>query len=106
MVWTVPDVRKVGRTALFVAVVSLVVSLVIIWFDLGQSWQFSDVFARPQWTSMMAWMVWLYTAYFLSLLLVDLWVDMRCDLVAWAYRGGALAPLCRLLAFGRWPDDH
>ncbi len=90
---------KIGRSALWVAAITLLIALVSIWLDLGQKWRFWEVYTRPQFTSMMTWMVWLYTAYFI-LVLVELWVDMRCDLARWAGRGGMLAPAYRLLCLG------
>lgn len=104
-VFGIRKLAKVGRTALWMAVVTLLVALASIWFDLGQRWRFWEVYTRPQPTSMMAWMVWLYTAYFL-LVLVELWVDIRCDLSRLAAAGGLAAPLYRLLCLGHNCPDQ
>jgi len=91
--------RPIARLALFTALVSLLVSLLHIWFDLGHMGRFYEVYTRPNGLSMMAWMVWLYTVYFL-LLLVELWFDARQDLVRWAERPGWAGRLSRWLSLG------
>lgn len=98
-VFGIRRLATVGRTALWLAVVTLLIALLSIFFDLGQKWRFWEVFTRPQWTSMMAWMVWLYTAYFI-LLLAELWLDMRCDLSRLAGRGGTMGSFYRVLCLG------
>jgi molybdopterin-containing oxidoreductase family membrane subunit len=45
-------------------------------------------------------MVWLYTAYFV-LLVVELWFAMRADLVEWSRRSGLQSLVASFLAFGR-----
>ncbi|MDE3102717.1 MAG: polysulfide reductase NrfD [Chloroflexota bacterium] len=68
--------ERVGPLALFVAVVTLAMALLSILFDLGHMERFWEVYVRPQWHSMMAWMVWLYTAYFV-LLVAELGVALH-----------------------------
>ena len=60
--------EQIGPLALFTAAVTLAMALISILFDLGHMERFWEVFVRPQFHSMMAWMVWLYTSYFLLLL--------------------------------------
>jgi molybdopterin-containing oxidoreductase family membrane subunit len=79
-VFGVHRLEKIARLALYVAAITLVMALMTIWFDLGHLERFYYVFLRPQFHSMMAWMVWLYTAYFL-LLLAELYFAMRRDLL-------------------------
>ncbi len=67
-VFGVRQFERVGPLALFVALVTLAMALISILFDLGHMERFWEVFLRPQFHSMMAWMVWLYTAYFVLLL--------------------------------------
>ena len=98
-VFQIKALRKIGRLALFTAALTLLMALLSIWFDLGHMWRNYEVFTRPNFTSMMAWMVWLYTAYFL-LILVELWFELRCDLAALADRGGLLSPVYRVLSLG------
>jgi len=79
-VFGVHRLEKIAKLALYVAAITLVMALMTIWFDLGHLERFYYVFLRPQFHSMMAWMVWLYTAYFL-LLLAELYFAMRRDLL-------------------------
>jgi len=72
--------EPIAKLALFVAAVTLAMALMSISFDLGHMERFYYVFLRPQFHSMMAWMVWLYTGYFL-LLLGELFFALRRDLV-------------------------
>ena len=75
-VFRVERLRPLGRTALFTAAVTLFMALFTIWMDLGHMERFWEVLTRPNFHSMMAWMVWLYSAYFL-LILAELWLDLR-----------------------------
>ncbi len=96
------DVRRlepVGKLALFTALVALLGALLIIWFDIGHMERFWYVYAYGRPISMMAWMVWLYTAYFV-LILVELWFALRQDLVRWSTRSDLRGALARLLTFG------
>ena len=77
-VFGVRRLDQIGRLSLYVAVVTLLMALLTIWFDIGHMERFWEVFSRPQFHSMMAWMVWLYTAYFV-LLLSELYYAMRRD---------------------------
>lgn len=97
--------ERVGKMALFVAVITLVMALLTIFFDLGHEWRFYEVYTSPHFSSMMAWMVWLYTAYFI-LVLTELWVILRCDLDRLAREEGALARVYRVLSLGwRCPEE-
>jgi molybdopterin-containing oxidoreductase family membrane subunit len=96
--------ERIGKLALFTAFVTLACALLAIWLDLGHPFRFWKVYTNPQPTSMMAWMVWLYTAYFL-LVIVELWFAVRADLVAVARGGGLAAGVARTLAFGSTDPD-
>jgi Ni/Fe-hydrogenase subunit HybB-like protein len=98
-VFQVRALRKIGRLALFTAALTLMMALLSIWFDLGHMWRAYEVMTRPNFTSMMAWMVWLYSAYFL-LILVELWFELRCDLATLATHKGLLRPVYLLLSLG------
>ncbi|RMH31637.1 MAG: hypothetical protein D6692_00300 [Planctomycetota bacterium] len=98
-VFHIQALKPIGRLALFTAALTLLMALLSIWFDLGHMWRNYEVFTRPNFTSMMAWMVWLYSAYFL-LILAELWFELRCDLAALADRGGVMGPIYRVLALG------
>jgi molybdopterin-containing oxidoreductase family membrane subunit len=49
---------------------------------------------------MMAWMIWLYTAYFI-LLIVEIWFALRADLASVSRRLDLVGGLARLLTMGR-----
>ncbi len=91
--------RPIARLSLFTAIVSLLVALLHIWFDLGHMERFYEVYTRPNFKSMMAWMVWLYTAYFL-LLLAEFWFDARQDFIRWAKKPGIVGTISRILTLG------
>lgn len=95
----IEKLRPVVRPALFTSVITLVIALVCILFDLGQMWRFWEVFTRPNFTSLMAWMVWLYTLYAI-LLFTELWFEMRTDLAVLSGRGGRWAGLYKILTLG------
>ena len=67
-VFGIRRLAPIGPIALYTAAVTLVLALLSILFDLGHMERFWEVFLRPQFHSMMAWMVWLYAAYFVVLL--------------------------------------
>jgi protein NrfD len=88
--------EPIGKLALFTALVSLIGALFTIWLDLGHEWRFYRVFTSPNPTSMMAWMVWLYTAYSI-VLTAELWFALRGDLVEWSTQRSARGRLANLL---------
>lgn len=91
--------ERIGRLAVFTAVVTLLLALLSIWADLGHMLRAWHVMAYANFKSPMAWMIWLYSTYF-ALLLVELWFLLRHDVVAGigarGFKGGAY----RLLALG------
>lgn len=95
-VFGMEQLARVGKLALFTALVFLVSAVLLIWFDLGHMERFWKVYFGGNPASMMAWMVWLYTAYFV-LLLVELWFALRADLVEWSRRTGIQGALASLL---------
>ncbi|MGC8782183.1 MAG: NrfD/PsrC family molybdoenzyme membrane anchor subunit, partial [Anaerolineae bacterium] len=74
--------EQVGKLALFTALVTLIGALICIWMDLGHPERAWKLALQTSFRSVMGWMIWLYAAYFV-LLLVELWLAMRADLVAW-----------------------
>ena len=74
--------EPVGKYALFTALATLFMALLTIWSDIGHMPRAIEIFTRPQFHSMMAWMVWLYTSYFI-LLLAELFFAFRVDLPMW-----------------------
>ncbi len=68
-VFGVERLKPIAPMALAIALACLGAALVTVWFDLGHMERVFSVFLRPNFTSMMAWMVWLYTAYAITVLL-------------------------------------
>jgi molybdopterin-containing oxidoreductase family membrane subunit len=99
-VFGVKRLEPVGKLALFTALVTLLSALVTIWFDIGHMGRFWKVFTSFAWESMMAWMIWLYTAYFI-LLIVEIWFALRADLASVSRRLDLVGGLARLLTMGR-----
>lgn len=91
--------EPIGKLALFLAFVTLACALLVIWLDLGRPLRFWKIYTNPQPSSMMSWMVWLYTAYF-ALVVVELWVALRADLVVAAGGRGIAASVARILTLG------
>lgn len=98
-VFNLKQFEKVGRLALFTALVTLLLALLSIWADLGHMERFWHVFAYPNFRSPMAWMIWLYTTYFV-LLAVELWFLLRRDLVRGAQNTDWKARVYRVLSLG------
>jgi molybdopterin-containing oxidoreductase family membrane subunit len=98
--------ESIGRIALFTAVITLVLALLSISADLGHTFRAWHVLVYPNFKSPMAWMIWLYAAYFVILLL-ELWFVMRHDLVVGARENsGFRSSLYRLLVFGSKEDSE
>ena len=73
-VFKVKMFEKVGKLALITALVTLLCALLSIWLDLGHMWRAYEVITRPNLPhSMMAWMIWLYSAYMILLILETLY---------------------------------
>jgi len=103
-VFGVKRFEAIGRTALFTALVTLMLALLAIWADLGHMGRSWHVLAYPNFKSPMAWMIWLYGAYFL-LLAVELWFLTRRDLVNGGRGSGWKARVYRVLALGSQEDS-
>lgn len=71
--------ERVARLALVTTLVTLVMGLLTIWMDIGHVGRFWEIFLRPNPTSMMAWMVWLYSMFFL-IVLAQFVLVVRADL--------------------------
>lgn len=91
--------EKVGRVALLSAIISMFVALAFIGLDLGRMDRALNPLRFFNWTSPLAWEVRFYVLYIL-LLMTELWLTMRQDLIR-AGQGTALrAAISRRLAFG------
>jgi molybdopterin-containing oxidoreductase family membrane subunit len=62
-------------------------------------WRFWHVYAYPNFRSPMAWMIWLYTGYFL-LVIAELWFLLRRDLIIGSQGTGWKAKVYRVLKLG------
>ena len=98
-VFDVKRFERIGRLAVFTAVVTLFLALLSIWADLGHMARAWHVLVYANFKSPMAWMIWLYSTYFV-LLVVELWFLLRRDLVAGAATPGAKGAIYRVLALG------
>jgi len=96
--------ERIGRLAVFTAVVTLFLALLSIWVDLGHMQRAWHVLVYPNFKSPMAWMIWLYSTY-LVLLVVELWFLLRRDLVAGARSTGWKSRIYRALALGSRDDS-
>lgn len=91
--------EKVGRVALFSALVTLLMALLSIWADLGHMFRAWHVIIYPNFKSPMAWMIWLYSGYFIILAL-ELWFLLRRDLVRGSVEPGWRGKVYRILSLG------
>lgn len=98
-VFNVRRFEKIGRLALFTAVVTLLLALLAIWADIGHMSRAWHVIAYANFKSPMAWMIWLYSTYFV-LLVVELWFLLRRDLVVGADTQGVRGAVYRFLSLG------
>ncbi len=99
-VFQIERLEKIGKLALWTALVTLVAAMFAIWMDLGHPARAWRLILNTNFSSVMGWMAWLYSAYFL-LLITELWVAIRADLVACGDESGLRGALCRFLTFGR-----
>ena len=79
-VFNIKAFEKIGRLALFTAIVTLVLALLSVWADLGHEFRAWHVMVYANFTSPMAWMIYLYSFYFLIILL-EFWLVNRKDFI-------------------------
>ncbi len=96
----IKKLEKIGKLALFTAIITLAVSMFSVFMDLGHPERALRLILNTNFGSMMGWMIWLYTAYFI-LLLVELWFALRTDFATWSSRSGFAGKLARMLTFGQ-----
>lgn len=99
-VFRIKRLERVGKLALFTALVTLFAAMLLIWVDLGHPMRAWRLIFRTHFTSIMGWMAWLYSTYFV-LLLAELWFAMRADLARCADEPGLRGRLCSFFTFGR-----
>lgn len=98
-VFNVRRFERIGRLAVFTAVVTLFLALLSIWVDIGHMGRAWEVLVYANFKSPMAWMIWLYSAYML-LLVAEMWFLLRADLVAGLSAPGLKGAVYRVLALG------
>ena len=103
-VFNIKRFERVGRLALFTAFVTLFIALLSISADLGHPFRFWHVLIYPSFESPMAWMIWLYSAYF-ALVSVELWFVLRHDFVVGSREQGRRGTLYRILSLGSREDS-
>ena len=91
--------EKVGKMALFTAIVCMIVALTFVLMDLGRPDRFMNALIYWNVTSILAWEIHFYVVYIL-LLVVELYIAMREDLVRLsAIDNGIKGKVARLLTF-------
>jgi protein NrfD len=95
-VFGVKQLEKAARLAVFTSLVTLVAAMFLVLMDLGHPARVWKMMFQTNFGSVMGWMFWFYSAYFV-LLLVVLWFSLRPDLVA----ASGKSKLARFLTFGR-----
>lgn len=98
-VFNIKRFEKIGRLAVFTAIVTLLLALLSIWADLGHMERAINVLLFPNFRSPMAWMIWLYSTYFL-LLVVEFWFLLRKDMVLGARLSGWKGKVYKVLSLG------
>lgn len=98
-VFDIKRFEPIGRIALFSAFVALSTGLVFILLDLGHMERFWTVFINRSSTSVLEWEIHFYNLY-LAIMLSELWLLMRRDLIRRSAQPGLTGLICRLLTFG------
>lgn len=90
--------ERVGKAALFTAIVCMIVALTFVLLDLGQPFRAMNAVIYWNVTSMLAWEVHFYIVY-IVLLSVELYIAMREDLVRVAKTNTLKGKIARLITF-------
>jgi molybdopterin-containing oxidoreductase family membrane subunit len=91
--------EKIGRLAILTAIVTLLMALLAIGLDLGHLGRSWHVYIWPNFSSPMAWMIWLYTGYML-LLFTEAYFLMRADAYDGRMKSGLAGLINRILSIG------
>lgn len=90
--------EKVGKMALFTAIVCMIVALTFVLMDLGRPERAFSALIHWNITSILAWEMRFYVIY-ITLLTVELYVAMRADFVRLAAYNSLKGKIARLLTF-------
>lgn len=99
-VFNVKRFASIGKLALFTALATLLCALLSIWFDLGRQWRFANIFTSGAYTSMMWWMVNLYTLY-MAVITVECWLVFREDIIRLSKSKSIFSFIAKFLTFGK-----
>lgn len=92
--------ERVGKIALFTAIISMVVALTFVLLDLGRMDRFWNAMVYWNLTSILAWEVHFYLLY-IALLTTELYFALRQDLIRMSQRGNAFQhKLAKFLTLG------
>lgn len=98
-VFNIKRFEGIGRLAVFTAIVTLFLALLMVWAGLGHMPRVWHVLAYANFKSPMAVIIWLYSSYLL-LLVAEFWLLLRHDLVDGAREPGVRGTVYRLLRLG------
>jgi len=99
-VFKIEILKPIGKLALFTALITLIAAMLLIWSDLGHPLRAWRLMFKTNFGSMMGWMAWLYSSYFL-LLITEFWFAIRADLASNANKPGLKGKISKFLTFGR-----
>ncbi|MDF1613267.1 MAG: NrfD/PsrC family molybdoenzyme membrane anchor subunit [Stygiobacter sp.] len=91
--------ERIGKLAVFTALVTLLMALLSIWVDLGHMGRAWHVMVFPNFKSPMAWMIYLYSIYML-LLFVEIYFLLRYDFVTGSNNETLKGKLYKLFSLG------
>ena len=91
--------EKIGKDALLVAILSMVLAMVFILLDLGHMERFWHALWYMNWTSVLAYEVRFYVLY-VALLLSELYFAMRIDLIKTSVVNNRKGKIAKFLSFG------
>jgi len=98
-VFGVKRFEAIGRTAVFSATIALGAGLLFILLDLGHMERFWTVFVNRSASSVLEWEIHFYILY-MVILVAELWLLMRRDLIRQGQGTDLKATIARVLAFG------
>ena len=94
----IKKLERLANISLFVAMIALLLGLFSIWIDLGSMWRAHRVLTNPNFESVMAWMIWLYTTYSI-VLMISLWLTLRPELARWIEKDSLQGWIGRTFSF-------
>ena len=99
LVFGAKEYEKVARIALFTAMVTLIMAMLAVVADLGHLPRVWHVIVYSNFRSPMAWMIWLFSAFF-AMVSLELWILLRRDLILGSKEPGFKGLIKHFLTFG------